>query len=142
LGRVINVESAGKERLQLTRAIVVAMRELSQQSDLDEQTRDLAAFIALALEEIAGTIDISVAAWEKRGYWVKADRFRMDWIWTENLGAVMRKAVITEDWATVARTVGQVGEKLSGLMVPQRNRIGTPWVGARKQLEANRPLHR
>jgi hypothetical protein len=142
LGRVINVESAGKERLQLTRAIVVAMRELSQQSDLDEQTRDLAAFIALALEEIAGTIDISVAAWEKRGYWVKADRFRMDWIWTENLGAVMRKAVITEDWATVARTVGQVGEKLSGLKVPQRNRIGTPWVGARKQLEANRPLHR
>jgi hypothetical protein len=142
LGRVINIESAGKERVQLTRAIVVAMRELSQQTGLDEQTRDLAAFITLALEEIAGTIDISVAAWEKRGYWVKADRFRMDWIWTENLGAVMRKAVITEDWATVARTVGQVGEKLSGLKVPQRNRIGTPWVGARKQLEANRSPHR
>ena len=137
MGRVINIESAGKERTQLTRAIVLAMRELSQQSDLDQKTRDLAAFIALALEEIAGTIDISVAAWEKRGYWVKADRFRMDWIWTENLGAAMRKAVIDEDWATVARTVGQVGEKLGSIKVPQRNRMGTPWVGAHKQLSAN-----
>jgi hypothetical protein len=136
LGRVINVESAGKERTQLTRAIVVAMRELSQQGDLDEKTRDLAAFIALALEEIAGTIDISVAAWEKRGYWVKADRFRMDWIWTESLGAIMRKAVVDEDWATVARTIGQVGEKLSGVKVPQRNRVGAPWVGAHKLLSS------
>jgi hypothetical protein len=138
LGRVINVESAGKERTQLTRAIVVSMRELSQQRDMDEKTRDLAAFIALALEEIASTIDISVAAWEKRGYWVKADRFRMDWIWTERLGASMRNAVIDEDWATVALTVGQVGEKLSGVKVPQRNRVGTPWVGAYKRLSANK----
>lgn len=137
MGRVINVESAGKERTQLTRAIVVSMRELSQQSELDEKTRDLAAFIALALEEIASTIDISVAAWEKRGYWVKADRFRMDWIWTEKLGTAMRNAVMEEDWATVARTVGQVGEKLNSVKVPQRNRIGTPWVGAYKQLSAN-----
>ena len=29
-------------------------------------TRNLAAFIALALEEIAATIDASVGAWEKR----------------------------------------------------------------------------
>lgn len=138
MSRVINIESAGKERTQLTRAIVVAMRELSQQSDLDEKTRDLAAFIALALEEIASTIDISVAAWEKRGYWVKADRFRMDWIWTENLGTKIRKAILAEDWATVALSVGQVGEKLSGVKVPQRNRVGTPWKGARKQLNVNR----
>jgi hypothetical protein len=136
LGRVINIESAGKERTQLTRAIVVAMRELSQQSGLDGKTHDLAAFIALALEEIASTIDISVAAWEKRGYWVKADRFRMDWIWTEKLGATMRSAVLSEDWANFALTIGQVGEKLSGVKVPQRNRIGTPWVGAHKQLIA------
>ena len=139
MGRVINVESAGKERTQLTRAIVVAMRELSQQNDMDQKTRDLAAFMALALEEIASTIDISVAAWEKRGYWVKADRFRMDWIWTEKLGATMRKAVLEEDWAAVAITVGQVGQKLNSVKVPQRNRVGTPWVGAYKQLSATHP---
>jgi hypothetical protein len=134
LSRVISIESAGKERTQLARAIVVAMRALSQQADLDDKTRDLAAFIALALQEIATTIDLSVAAWEKRGYWVKADRFRMDWIWTERLGATLRQAVLSEDWATVALTVGQVGEKLSNIKVPQRNRVGTPWQGAHRQL--------
>ena len=134
MSRVITIESAGKDRTQLARAIVVAMRELSQQNDLDEKTRDLTAFIALALEEIAATIDLSVAAWEKRGYWVKADHFRMDWIWTERLGAAMRQAVLSEEWATVAHTVGQVGEKLSSVKVPQRNRIGKPWQGAYRQL--------
>jgi uncharacterized protein YigA (DUF484 family) len=134
LSRVISIESAGKERTQLARAIVVAMRELSQQNDLDEKTKDLAAFIALALEEIAATIDLSVAAWEKRGYWVKADRFRMEWIWTERLGATLRQAVLGEDWGTVALTVGQVGEKLSSVKVPLRNRVGTPWQGAYGQL--------
>jgi hypothetical protein len=134
LSRIITIESAGKDRTRLARAIVVAMRELSRQNDLDEKTRDLTAFIALALEEIAATIDLSVAAWEKKGYWVKADRFRMDWIWTERLGAAMRQAVLNEDWATVARTVGQVGEKLSSVKVSQRNRIGAPWHGAYRQL--------
>jgi hypothetical protein len=134
LSRVITIESAGKDRTRLARAIVVAIRELSQQNALDEKSKDLAAFIALALEEIAGTIDLSVAAWEKRGYWVKADRFRMDWIWTEHLGGVMRQAILNEDWATVARTVGQVGEKLSGVKVPLRNRVGAPWYGAHRVL--------
>jgi hypothetical protein len=134
LSRVITIESAGKDRSRLARAIVVAIRELSQQNDLDEKTKDLASFIALALEEIAATIDLSVAAWEKKGYWVKADRFRMDWIWTEHLGTVMRQAVLSEDWATVARTVGQVGEKLSSVKVPLRNRVGAPWYGAHRVL--------
>jgi hypothetical protein len=134
LSRVISIESVGKDRTRLARAIVVAMRELSQQSDMDEKTKDLTAFIALALEEIAATIDLSVAAWEKRGYWVKADRFRMEWIWAERLGATMRKAVLSEDWGTVALTVGQIGEKLSNVKVPLRNRVGAPWQGAYGQL--------
>ena len=138
MSRVISLESAGKERTQLTRAIVVAMRQLSQQNSLDDTTRDLAAFIALALQEIAATIDPSVAAWEKRGYWVKADRFRMDWIWTERLGTDLRQAVLSEDWAGVARMMGQVGEKLGGLKVPERHRMGTPWRGAYQLLSGTR----
>jgi hypothetical protein len=134
LSRVFSIENAGKDRTRLTRAIVVAMRALSQQTELDDVTRDIAAFIALALREISTSIDLSMAAWEKRGYWVKADRFRMDWIWTEQLGAAMRQAILSEDWAKVALTVGQVGEKLSSVKVPLRNRVGTPWRGAYQEL--------
>ena len=41
-------------------------------------------------------IDSSVAAWEKRGYWVKADRFRMEWAWAGSLAEKMRTAMRKE----------------------------------------------
>src|SRR5947207_14918354 len=81
LSRVINPESAGKERPRLTKAIVLAVRELAKQKEVNDEARDLAAFIALALKTIAEGIDVSVVAWEKRDYWVKADKFRMEWMW-------------------------------------------------------------
>ncbi len=137
MGRVINPENAGKERNRLTRATVLAIRELMRQSQPDAQTQDLAAFIALSLEAVAGTIDTSVNAWEKRGYWVKADRFRMDWIWAEQLGKAMREAVLTEDWPNVAQTAAQVAVRLSSVKVPQRHGLGTPWTGALQKLKEN-----
>lgn len=136
MSRVINTQSVGKERTQLTRTIVLALRELMRQTETNDLTRDLAAYIALALEEIFKTIDISVSAWEKRGYWVKADRFRMEWIWSETLGRNMRQAVINSDWPAVAMTSAQIAEKLHGVEVPKRHKLGTPWVGAWKKLQA------
>ena len=134
MSRVINTQSVGKERTQLTRSIVLALRELMSQTEVDEHTRDLAAYIVLALEQIFKTIDVSVSAWEKRGYWVKADRFRMEWIWTESLGSRLRNAVLAEDWPVVAMTAAQVAEKLREIDVPKRHKLGTPWVGAWKKM--------
>jgi len=132
---VINPESAGKERNQLTKAVVLAIRELMRQTDTDEHTKDLAAFIALALESVAEGIDSSVEAWEKRGYWLKADRFRMDWAWTERLGKDMRLALQHDDWPKVAMTAALIAEKLSNVEVPVRHRLGTPWEGAWERLQ-------
>ena len=53
LSRVINLDSAGKDRTRLTKGIVLAIRELAKQSEPTAYTRDLAAFIALALQTIA-----------------------------------------------------------------------------------------
>lgn len=130
MSRVINPESAGKLRNNLTRAVVLAIRELMKQPEPNETAHDLAAFIVLALEEIAATIDVSVQAWEKRDYWVKADRFRMEWDWAGTLGREMRSALRSEDWGKIAVTTAKVAQKLGKITIPQRNRIGTPWVGA------------
>jgi hypothetical protein len=135
LSRIINPESVGKERTQLIRAVVLALRELMHQTDTDERTRDLAAFLAIALDSIHQTIDVSVSAWEKRGYWIKADRFRMDWAWTEKYSQELKKAVLVDDWARVAMAAGQIAERLKDVKVPQRNRIGTPWDGAWERLK-------
>jgi len=137
LGRVINPETAAKERTVLTRSAVLAIRELMRQTEANALTRDLAAFIALALEGISATIDLSVEAWEKRGYWVKADRFRMEWLWAENLGRTMRQAVLADDLPGVAATAVQIAAKLNNVKVPQRHGLGTPWTGAYERLKAN-----
>ena len=135
MSRVINPDSAGKERTRLTKAIVIAIRELAKQTETSTETRDLAAFIALALQSIAEGIDVSVAAWEKRDYWVKADRFRMEWAWAGSMGEKMKTAVMEADWAGVAMLSAQIAGKLSKVKVSDNHRMGKPWVGAWKQLE-------
>lgn len=134
MSRVINPDSAGKERNRLTKAIVISIRELAKQSDPGDKARDLAAFIALALLSIAEGIDVSVAAWEKRNYWVKADRFRMEWAWAGQVGEKMRTAVLNDDWASVAMLSAQLGQKLHKIKVSENHRMGRPWIGAWKQL--------
>lgn len=135
MSRVINPDSAGKERARLTKAIVAAIRELARQSEPNAEARDLAAFIALALQTIAEGIDVSVAAWEKRDYWIKADRFRMEWAWAGQMGEKLKKAILDEDWGNVAILSAQIAQKLQKVQVSEKHRMGTPWVGAYKQLE-------
>ena len=108
---IINPESAGKERTQFSKAIVLAVRELARQTEVTEEAKDLAAFIAIALKSISDGIDVSVAAWEKRGYWVKADRFRMDWMWTGQYADKMKVAIFTDDWGTIAMLIPQIAQK-------------------------------
>ena len=136
MSRVINPESAGKDRPRLTKATVLAMRELVRQTAPGPESRDLAAFIALALQSIADGIDVSVMAWEKRDYWVKADKFRMEWMWAGMTAAKMKNAVLTDDWGAVAMLLPQIAGKLSKVEVSDNHRLGKPWVGAFKQLKS------
>jgi len=137
MSRVINPDSAGKERTRLTKAILIAIRELAKQPEPNAEARDLAAFIALALQIIAEGIDVSVAAWEKRDYWIKADRFRMEWAWAGQMGEKMKTAVLNEDWGNVAMLSAQIAQKLQKVKVSENHRMGTPWVGAYQQLKQN-----
>ena len=135
MSRIINPDSAGKERTRLTKAVVLAIRELALQSGPGDESRDLAAFISLALSVISETIEVTVAAWEKRDYWVKADKFRMEWIWAGQYAEKMRRSVLAEDWASVAQIAAQAAQKLSKVVVAPRHRLGRPWVGAWEELK-------
>ena len=106
------------------------MRELMQQTTPDNNTRDIAAFIALALLQMHKTIDTTVAAWEKRDYWIKADKFRMERDWTGRLGEDMKQALCADDWAKVALTSAAIGQKLAAVDAPKRSKLESPWTGA------------
>ncbi len=135
MSRVINPDSAGKERTRLTKGVVLAIRELAHQSEPGAESRDLAAFIAIALAIISETIDVSVVAWEKRDYWVKADKFRMEWAWSGQYAEKMNKAVLNNDWGSVAQVAALTAQKLSKVTVPPGHRLGRPWVGAWNELQ-------
>lgn len=135
MSRIIKLDDAGKQRKRMTREVVLAIRELMQQEDISKTTRDLAAFISLTLEKIHQTIDVTVAAWEKRDYWVKADRFRLDWAWSGTYAKQMREAVLNDDWELVAMISAKVAQKLNKVQVPKRHRLGEPWHGASDELK-------
>ena len=141
MARLIKTDSAGKDRILLEKGIIVAIRELTKQTCMDATTRDLLAYIALSLIAIGESIDASVAAWEKRGYWIKADHYRMEWTWSINWGEEMKQAIINEDWGSVVKITAQVTQKLSKVQIAQKNRLGTPWTGAFKQLVSPHQSH-
>lgn len=114
----------------------MALRQLAQQTDFGDEARDLAAFIALALGAINEGIDPSVAAWEKRGYWVKADRFRMEWAWTGPMSKRLTGALLQGDWGEVAQLSVQVAQKLDRIQVSNNSRVGKPWEGAFERLKS------
>lgn len=134
MSRVISVDGTGTERNRLSKSIVLSLRELMKQNKPDAHSYDLAAYIVLALEQIDANIDKTVGAWEKRDYWVKADRFRMQWGWVRGVSTHIKSALIEGDWAGIAQQAVIIGQKLSAIEVSDKHRLGTPWVGAWNKL--------
>ncbi len=130
MGRYINTNTGGKSRDKLNKMIVLAIRQLMTQQEISPETMDLVAFLILSLKEVALTIDESVSAWEKKGYWVKADRYRMEWEWSAVYAAKLDQAFQAEDWASIALLATQIAQKLKGIEVSPNHRLGTPWTDA------------
>ncbi|GAB1469927.1 hypothetical protein MASR2M66_08040 [Chloroflexota bacterium] len=140
MSRLINPDSVGKERTRLSKSIVLCIRELAKQSQVTPAAKDQAAYIALALQAISEGIDTSVAAWEKRDYWVKADKFRMEWMWAGLYAAKLKEAVLSNDWATIADMLPAIAQKFNKIEVSDNHRLGTPWSSAYKLLGFHQKL--
>jgi len=134
--QIIKTSTPGKEREHLSKAIVITIRSFIRQASPNDETKDMVAFIILALNEISSGIDQSVAAWEKRGYWVKADKYRLEWQWAGVLSAKLQTAFTDQDWPTIARHLLEIMEKFSNLKVSDRHRMGKPWHDAFKNYQA------
>ena len=136
--RLINSESAGKDRTRLTKTVVIAIRELLRQKEPGDLSRDLIACILMSLDRIDETVDASVEAWEKRGYWLKSDRFRMEWQWTKIIADRMRPLVMSENYGELIPLMVEVLQALDSVKVSENHRLGTPWIGAWAELTGSR----
>ncbi len=136
--RIIKTSTPGKERNQLSKAIVITIREFMQMQEPDEQTKDMVAFIILALDEISAGIDKSVVAWEKRGYWVKADKYRMEWQWTGEYAKSLTQAFEKDEWTLIASLLLEIMGKFDSIKVSSRHRMGRPWKSAYREYVQSR----
>ena len=134
MSNLINPDGAGKRRDRLVRSLVLALRELAGHKRVTQETRDLVAFLVMALHQVDGTIDETCLAWEKRDYWIKADQFRQQWAWTAPAAKKLEQAVLEDKWQLIPEVVPEVARHLSNVTLPKRNTIGEPWRGAHAAL--------
>lgn len=128
--KIINTSTPGKEKNRLSKAIVITIREFMRMQEPNNTTKDMLAFIILALEEIASGIDKSVSAWEKRGYWVKADKYRMEWHWTEVVAKRLEEGFLNNEWDEITNILVQIMGRFDNIKVSDNHRMGKPWLNA------------
>lgn len=140
MSRLVNTDGVGKQRDRLMKAVTLALRSLATRQQVDDEARDLVAFIALALNEIHETIDVTTQAWEKRDYWLKADQFRREWAWAGRMGDKLERVVLGDMWPDLPALMADLAKHLEKVNLPKRNTLGTPWVGALKKLREEREV--
>ncbi len=74
--------------------------------------------------------DETATAWEKRSYWLKADRFRQDWLWTDRIGGCLREALAVSNLERARGCGMELATHLQRVRVPASRLQSRPWVGA------------
>ena len=101
---------------------------------------------AYALEQLTWvneSVRETLEAWEKREYWVKAERFRIEWAWAATLEPDLERALAAEDDGLLSETLAQLLVRLvqTGVRADQTLQPEA-WRGAWKRLEARLTGHR
>ena len=134
MGRVVNTDSAGAERNRLRRTIAEALRLLGQKQAIDDEARDLAALIVYSLRGIEQGVDTSAAAWEKRDYYMKADRFRLQWAWVEPMARQLEVVLVRERWNDLPTVLALLLPRFSDIKLTKMTRTPNLWAGCYDRL--------
>jgi len=130
MSRIIATRRPGKIRNQHRRTIAEALRRLSQKPQMDDEAKDLAALIVFCLHGIADTVDQTVEAWEKRDYWMKAERFSREWQWLEPLADELSAVIYKGEWEQLPTVLAGLIPYFSDVRVRQMTRKPVIWRGA------------
>ena len=134
MSRVIATDSVGKRRRQLRRTIAEALRRMASKSTFDQESRDLAALIVFSLRRLEEGVEQTATAWEKRDYYLKADRFRMQWEWLEDTTYALESALLLGQWDKVPELMAGLFPKFADITVAKYTRSSDLWDGAYQRL--------
>ncbi|MSP12002.1 MAG: hypothetical protein EXR62_03475 [Chloroflexi bacterium] len=136
MGRVIAIEKTANTRNQLRRTIAETLNRLMAKRSLDDEVKDLAALIVFCLREILEGVDQSATAWEKRNYFLKADRFRMEWEWAAKAAADLERVVREERWQDLPPMLARLAPRFTDITINKLMRSSETWEGCYQRLKA------
>ncbi len=134
MARVINTNSPGKRRNAYMRTIAEILRRLSQQSEINQESKDMVAMLVYCLRGVDQTVEESIAAWEKRGYWKKADDFQQKWWWSSLTAKSIEELIVAENWDTLPETMMRLFPHCADIKINRLTRNPEDWLGAYSKL--------
>lgn len=135
MGRVINTNSPGKRRNYAMRTIAEILRLLGQrQGIIDDEVKDMVAMIIFSLREIDSGVLESIEAWEKRGYWKKADKFQTEWMWAGQMAKRIEAMLREDNWEQLPDVMVKLIPHFSDIEINKMTRKPALWQGAYEEL--------
>lgn len=138
MSRLLNGPNPGTERNQLRRTIAEALRHLLSKKNLDDEAKDMVALIIYSLHGIAEGVDQSATAWEKRDYFLKADRFRLEWAWVETSANRLEMILRGQLWPDLPAALMELAPRFGDITVTKFVRSEAMWKGRYQQLMAQK----
>lgn len=135
MGRVINTNSPGKRRNYAMRTIAEILRRLGQrQGNVDDEVKDMVAMVVFSLRAIDSGVIESIEAWEKRGYWKKADKFQTEWMWTGTMAKRFETILRESNWEQLPDMMMKLFPYFADIEINKMTRKPSIWEGAYDEL--------
>jgi len=130
MSRIINSDSPAQNRNRLLKLVSSAVIILIKDQPTEKERNDLIAFIILSLKEIEKTITLTTAPWEKREYWVKADQFRNEWKWVNEIKTKLMQSRTSNGWQNEPVEIRELEGKTAAYKPTKRIEGKEFWKGA------------
>jgi hypothetical protein len=129
MGRIVQTDSGALRRNRVLKTMVLALRAAARSATANE-SREILAYLALCLGELNDSFEETARAWERRDYWLKADRFRSEWAWVPAIRPRLEHALRAEDWDQARACGMELASVLAGRRLRPPESKATPWRGA------------
>lgn len=135
MSRIIATESVGQERHQLRRTIAEALRHLATKPEFDQESLDLAALIVFSLRRLEQGVEQTATAWEKRDYYLKADRFRREWEWLDGTIHALETTLLLGPQDQLPEILATLFPRFGDITIGRYTRTSALWTGCYQRLQ-------
>jgi hypothetical protein len=137
MSRITHIDGTPtQQRNAIRRSIAEILRRMMEKKAVDDETKDMLAFIVVGLRGMNDSIDSSATAWEKRDYYIKADQLRREWLWLPDTADRLEAILRSNDWATAPIELAGLAARFSDIKVATFTKSPVLWQGAYKKLLA------